>query len=91
MTNVIIKIAKAHEILRRISTAGTPSITAKTKYPTPRVKQIRFGIVKVNKSIDAAKAIRVGKKAKAERWRKPKAIFFQSDCWKAGPRPAVLL
>jgi hypothetical protein len=75
MANVMTKIAKAHETLSRISTAGTPSIAAKIKYPTASVRQSRLGIVKVNKSMDADSAITLGKKAKARRWRTLEAIF----------------
>jgi hypothetical protein len=70
------KIAKPQETLRRISTAGTPSIAARIKYPTASAKQSRLGIVKVNKSRDADSAITVGKKAKARRWRALEAIFL---------------
>ncbi|MGC2786222.1 MAG: hypothetical protein WA397_20810 [Roseiarcus sp.] len=81
------KIAKAHETLSRMSTAGTPSITARIKYPTARMRQSRFGIVKVNKSMDADSAITMGKKAKARRWRTLKAIF-SIELRGSGPRPA---
>src|SRR5271163_328073 len=72
MTNASVRIAKAQEILRAISAAGTPSDAARTRYPIARLKQTR--LVKVNRSIDADSAMSAGKKASAERWRSVEAI-----------------
>jgi hypothetical protein len=74
MANVIKRIAKPHDIFRRISMAGTPSSAAKITYPSARATQIRLGIVKVRRSIDAESAMRMGKKAKIERWIRFEAI-----------------
>jgi hypothetical protein len=78
ITNASASIAKAQDMLRRISAAGTPSDAARIRYPSARLTQIRLGMVKVKRSIDADRAMSPGKKASAERWRSVEAMARSS-------------